>query len=262
MLHLDAVGRWITATTGRTLDQHAADPIPAAAHLPDAAATLRHLRTELLLAVDRLRTLLINTDDLTGTVATVAGTVETITQLAREYRHARDRIDTLIADQARAAYAQAHPGQVVRRRYVNPGDTVLVTLPHTDSCRRQNLAGHATHIRVGTSDARLRPPGSVNPLRLSHTTPASTTTRPTAPSTSWSPRPTSPPPPATEPPAAIATATGPHPATTSRQRPAPRACRDDGCPRPGAPQPRTAPCRAANPPVPKEGNPCSTTCPP
>ncbi|MCZ7423774.1 hypothetical protein O7605_31810 [Verrucosispora sp. WMMA2121] len=169
MRHRNTVGRWITATTGRTLDQHATDPAPAAAHLPEAAANLRHLRTELLLAVDRLRTLLINEDDLHGSTSTVAGPVDTIRELAREYRYARNWIDTLIGDEARAAYAQTHPGQTVRRRYVNnPGDTILVVLPHTDSCRRQNLPGHTTRIRVGTSDAALRPPGSVNPLRLSH----------------------------------------------------------------------------------------------
>ncbi|GIJ12760.1 hypothetical protein ACFFMR_14475 [Micromonospora andamanensis] len=168
MRHLDMVGGGITATTGRTLDQHATDPVPAAAHLPEAAANLRHLRTELLLAVDRLRTLLINEDDLHGTTSTVAGPVETIIELALEYRYARTWIDTLIDDEARAAYAQTHPGQTVRRRDVNPGDTVLVVLPHTDSCRRQNLAGHTTRIRVGTSDTALRPPGSGNPLRLSH----------------------------------------------------------------------------------------------
>ncbi|MGW3811785.1 hypothetical protein [Micromonospora sp. NPDC005113] len=168
MPHLDTISRWITATTERTLDQHAADPVPAAAHLPEAAANLRHLRTELLLAVDQLRTLLINEDDLNGSTSTVAGPVETIRELAGEYRYARNWIDTLIGDEARAGYAQANPGRSVRRRYVNPGDTVLVVLPHTDSCRRQNLAGHATHVKVGTSDARLRPPGSVNPLWLSH----------------------------------------------------------------------------------------------
>ncbi|MET7710617.1 hypothetical protein [Micromonospora sp. NPDC005413] len=168
MPHLDTISRWITATTDRTLDQHAADPVPAAAHLPEAAANLRHLRTELLLAADRLRTLLINDDDLNRSTSTVAGPVETIGELAREYRYARNWTDTLVGDEARAAYAQANPGRSVRRRYVNPGDTVLVVLPHTDSCRRQNLAGHATPITVGTSDARLRPPGSVNPLWLSH----------------------------------------------------------------------------------------------
>ncbi|KOX06634.1 hypothetical protein V6W11_27975 [Micromonospora profundi] len=168
MAHLDTISRWITATTERTLDQHATDPVPAAAHLPEAAANLRHLRTELLHAVDRLRTLLINEGDLNGSTSTVAGPVETITELAREYRYARNWIDTLIGDAARAAYAQANPGRSVRRRYVNPGDTVLVVLPHTDACRRQNLAGHTTPIKVGTSDARIRPPGSVNPLYLSH----------------------------------------------------------------------------------------------
>ncbi|MEV6815121.1 hypothetical protein, partial [Micromonospora sp. NPDC051296] len=135
----------------------------------EAADTLRHLRTELLLAVDRLRTLLINADDITGPATTVSGNVKTITDLAGEYRQARDRIDALIADTARTSYAQAHLGQVVRRRYVNPGDTVPVVLPHTDYCRRESLAGRPTLIQVGTSDARLRPPGSVNPLRLSHT---------------------------------------------------------------------------------------------
>ncbi|SCF15196.1 hypothetical protein GA0070558_13445 [Micromonospora haikouensis] len=168
MPHLDLIGRWIAATTGRTLDQHAADPLPTAAHLPEAASTLRHLRTELLLTVDQLRTLLINADDLTGPVSAVTGTLKTITDLAHEYHQARDRIDTLIGDTARAAYAQAHPGRMVQRRYVNPGDTVLVVLPHTDACRRQHLAGRRAHIKVGTSDAGLRPPGSANPLRLSH----------------------------------------------------------------------------------------------
>ncbi|WP_244252205.1 hypothetical protein [Micromonospora antibiotica] len=38
MPHLDPVSHWLTLTTGRTLDQHATDPVPAAAHLPDAAA--------------------------------------------------------------------------------------------------------------------------------------------------------------------------------------------------------------------------------
>ncbi|MEU1756768.1 hypothetical protein ABZ436_29500 [Micromonospora matsumotoense] len=168
MPHLDPVSHWIATTTGRTLDQHATDPIPAAAHLPDAADTLRHLRTELLLATDQLRTRLINTDDLSDPTATVTGTVQTITELGREYRQARDRVDTLVADTTRTVYAQTHRGQVVQRRYVNPGDTIVVVLPHTDFCRRLHLAGHTTHITVGTSDARLRPSSSVHPLRLAH----------------------------------------------------------------------------------------------
>ena len=56
MPYLDAVERWIVQTTGRTLDQHAADPILAAAHLPAAADQLRCARDHLLRAVDALRT--------------------------------------------------------------------------------------------------------------------------------------------------------------------------------------------------------------
>ncbi|MFI7077169.1 hypothetical protein ACIBO1_07740 [Micromonospora sp. NPDC049903] len=169
MLHLDAITRWITQATGRTLDQHATDPVPAAAHLPDAADNLRHLRAELLAAVDQLRTLLINGDDITGPPATITGTVETFSELARAYRTARDRVDTLIADPTRTTYARTHPGQVVQRRYVQPGESVLVVLPHTDHCRREHLAGHSAHITVTISDARLRLPGSVSAVRLSHT---------------------------------------------------------------------------------------------
>ncbi|MER7471253.1 hypothetical protein [Micromonospora sp. NPDC000018] len=36
MWHLDAVGHWIALVIGRSLDEHAAHPIPAAAHLSDA----------------------------------------------------------------------------------------------------------------------------------------------------------------------------------------------------------------------------------
>lgn len=34
MITVDSVGRWIARRTGRTLDQPATDPIPAAADLP------------------------------------------------------------------------------------------------------------------------------------------------------------------------------------------------------------------------------------
>ncbi|MEU5943796.1 hypothetical protein ABZ807_32635 [Micromonospora sp. NPDC047548] len=168
MLHLDAIGRWVALATGRTLDQHAADPIPAAAHLPQAASTLRQARAELLLAVDRLRTLLINADDLTGSVSTVTGPLETITVLACECRYARNWIDALIEDPARAQYADANPGRSLRRRYVNPSDTVLVVLPHTDSCRKHQLAGRTTRVRVGESDAELDLTVGPGQLRLSH----------------------------------------------------------------------------------------------
>jgi hypothetical protein len=88
VLHLDTIGRWVASATGRTLDQHATDPIPAAAHLPEAAHTLRGARAELLLAVDRLRTLLINEEDLTSSVGTFAGQLTTVNERAAEYRHA------------------------------------------------------------------------------------------------------------------------------------------------------------------------------
>lgn len=168
MLNIDAVGRWIPRRTGRTLDQHAADPIPAAADLPKAADGLRHARTELLLTVDRLRTALINEDDLAGTVAAVTGPLDAIAQLGREYWYARNWTDTLIGDQDRTAYAQTHRPQPVRRRYVNPGDTVLVVLPHTDNCRKQQLAGRPARLRVGTVDAELDSAVGSGQLRLDH----------------------------------------------------------------------------------------------
>ncbi|WP_208648764.1 hypothetical protein [Micromonospora inaquosa] len=114
MPHLGTIGRWITAATERTLEQHATDPVPAAAHLPEAAANLRHLRTELLLAVDRLRTLLITEADLNGSTSTLAALVQTIRELAREYRYARNWVDTPHrrrgAGRIRVAVGEAFPG--------------------------------------------------------------------------------------------------------------------------------------------------------
>ncbi len=169
MLHLDAIGRWVAVATGRTLDQHVTDPIPAAAHLPEAASALRDARHELLLAVDWLRTLLINADDLAGTVNTVNAPLDQIAELASQYRYARDRVEALIDDRDRVAYAEANPGRLVRRRYVNPGDTVLVVLPHTDSCRKRQLAGRTIRIRAGSWDAELDQADSPDPLPLSRT---------------------------------------------------------------------------------------------
>jgi hypothetical protein len=168
MLNLDPVGRWITRRTGRTLDQHAADPIPAAAHLPQAASGLRHARTGLLLTIDRLRTALVNEDDLTGTIAAVTGPLTAIEQLGREYRYARNWAATLICDQARTEYATANTGRPLQRHYVNPGDTVLVVLPHTDSCRRRQLAGRRVRVRVGICDAELDLTVGPGQLRLPH----------------------------------------------------------------------------------------------
>src|SRR3954453_18894429 len=105
MLHLDSIGRWIIRRTGRTLDQHATDPIPAAAHLPAAASHLRTTRNELLLTIDRLRTALINEDDLTGSIAAVTGPLAGIAALGLDYRHIRDRADALIRDGERTEYA-------------------------------------------------------------------------------------------------------------------------------------------------------------
>ncbi|MBO4209019.1 hypothetical protein, partial [Micromonospora echinofusca] len=131
------------------------------------AHTLRHARHDLLLAVDRLRTLLLNADDLTATVSTLAGQVQTIAELARTYRYARHWIDLLVDDPARVAYAEANPGRSPRRHYVDPGDSVLVVLPHTDSCRRHGIAGQATRIRVDDTDVELTGVDG-DRLRLAH----------------------------------------------------------------------------------------------
>jgi len=168
MITIDAVGRWITRLTGRTLDQHAADPIPAAADLPQAAVKLRHARKHLLLTIDRLRTALINEDDLSATIAALTGPLAAIEKLGREYRYARNWAEALIGDADRTAYAKANIGKVVRRRYVNPGDTILVVLPHTDSCRRRQLAGRRTRVRVGRADAELDLTVGPGQLRLNH----------------------------------------------------------------------------------------------
>jgi hypothetical protein len=164
----DPVGRWIIRRTGRTLDQHATDPIPAAAHLPHIAGNLRHARTELLLTIDRLRTTLINEDDLTSPVATVTGPLAAIEQLGRDYRYARDQADTLIGDPARTAYADTHTAAPPRRRYVNPGDTVLVVLPHTELCRRQQIAGQRARVHICPTDAELEPTIGQRQGRLPH----------------------------------------------------------------------------------------------
>jgi hypothetical protein len=168
MITIDDVGRWINRLTGRTLDQHAADPIPAAADLPQAASKLRHARAELLLTVDRLRTTLINGDDLTGSIAAVTGPLAAIEKLGQKYRYARNWAVTLIGDTDRVAYADANSGKTVRRRYVNPGDTILVVLPPTDACRTRQIAGRRTSVRVGRADAELDLMVGPGQLRLAH----------------------------------------------------------------------------------------------
>lgn len=116
---------------------------------------MRSARLELLLTVDRMRTVLIKEDDLSTSVTALTGPLDAVVQLARDYEHARGRAETRIGDAERTAYADAHPGAALRRRYVNPGDTILVVLPHTDACRKRHLAGRHASVRVGRADAEL-----------------------------------------------------------------------------------------------------------
>jgi hypothetical protein len=168
MPYLDAVERWIWRTTGRTLDQHAADPVPAAAHLPASADQLRCAREFLLRAVDEFRTQLINADDLTRSVEALTGALSEITSHARDYESARVHIDRLVDDPDRTVYVATNPVQPVRRRYINPGDTVLIVLPHTEVCRRQQIAGRSVRVQINESDAELDPAAYPGPVRLPH----------------------------------------------------------------------------------------------
>lgn len=168
MPYLDPVEWWIRDATGRTLDQHATDPIRAAAHLPETAERLRRARSELLLVVDALRTSLINGDDLTSPASTITTTLLDIAEKARDHLGALTTVDHLIGDCDRMAYAQANPGRTVRRRYVNPGDTAMIVLPHTDACRARQLAGKSVPVRITESDAELVAADPAGPTRVSH----------------------------------------------------------------------------------------------
>ncbi len=169
MPYLDAVERWIYLATHRTLDQHAADPVPAAAHLPASADQLRCARSELLLAVDQLRTQLINADDLDWSAYAVSGVLDEIVRTkAADYESARIHIGNLVNDADRTAYVATNPVQPVRRRFVNPGDTVLVVLPHTEVCRRQQIAGRSVRVQINETDAELDPAAYPGPVRLPH----------------------------------------------------------------------------------------------
>jgi hypothetical protein len=168
MPYLDAVERWIWQTTGRTLDQHAADPIPAAAHLPASADQLRCAREHLLRTVYEFRTQLINADDLTRSIEALTGALSEITSHARDYESARVHIDKLVDDPDRTVYVATNPVQPVRRRYINPGDTVLIVLPHTEVCRRQQIAGRSVRVQINESDAELDPTAYPGPVRLPH----------------------------------------------------------------------------------------------
>ncbi|UQU66802.1 hypothetical protein COUCH_11260 [Couchioplanes caeruleus] len=167
-MYLDLVERWIVRTTGRTLDQHAADPVPAAAHLPASADQLRLAREVLLTAVDELRTLLINGDDLTGSPTTLASALDEISGHVSEYEGARIHLEKLVTDPDRMGYVASHPVQPVRRRYVNPGDTVLIVLPHIEYLRQQKIAGRAVRAQIHTADVELDPGEFPGPVRLTH----------------------------------------------------------------------------------------------
>ena len=168
MTYLDPVERWIVQATGRTLDQHAAEPVPASAHLPASADQLRYARELLLFAVDDLRTRLINADDLTISAQAVINALSEVRGHARDYESARIEIEELIDDPDRTAYAATNPVQPVRRRWVNPGDTVMIVLPHTEVCREQQIAGRSVRVQINASDVELDPAGYPGPVRLPH----------------------------------------------------------------------------------------------
>jgi hypothetical protein len=58
-------------------------------------------------------------------------------------------------DEEREDYATQTPARRVERRYVKPGDTLIVVLPHPENCRNQWLAGRPTRLTVGEADAEL-----------------------------------------------------------------------------------------------------------
>lgn len=122
----------------------------------------------LLTAVDELRTLLINGDDLTGSPTILASSLDEITGHVSEYEGARVHIDTLITDPDRTSYVATNPVQPVRRRYVNPGDTVLIVLPHIAYLRQQKIAGRAVRAQIHTADVELDPAEFSGPVRLAH----------------------------------------------------------------------------------------------
>jgi hypothetical protein len=119
-------------------------PDPAPPPLTPAYVRLEQLRRRLLVAVDELRTLLINGDDLHRPAGIALGeAVAGITELAESYRDARGD-------------AEAQPGGLTaglqRRRYVNASDTILLVLPDTQRCRR---AHHG--VVAATTTYRVQP---------------------------------------------------------------------------------------------------------
>ncbi|MCM4078262.1 hypothetical protein [Paractinoplanes hotanensis] len=167
-MYVDLVERWIWRTTGRTLDQHAADPVPAAAALPASADQLRLAREVLLNTVDEFRTQLINGDDLTGSATAMTSTLNEISGYVSDYESARIHLDKLFDDPDRTVYVAMNPVHPVHRRYVNPGDTVLIVLPHHEYLRKQQIAGRPVRAHINTSDVELDPAEYPGPVRLSH----------------------------------------------------------------------------------------------
>jgi hypothetical protein len=115
-----------------------------------------------------LRTQLINGDDLTGPATVLADTLSEISERVSDYEGARVHIDKLIDDPDRTVYVAINPVQPVHRRYVNPGDTVLIVLPHSDHLRSRQLAGRSVRAHITESDVELDPATFPGPIRLSH----------------------------------------------------------------------------------------------
>ena len=91
-----------------------------------------------------------------------------ISEHASAYESTRMHIRTLVGDPDRMAYVATNPVQPVRRRYINPGDTVLIVLPHNEVCRRQQIAGRTVRAQINESDVELDPVEYPGPVRLFH----------------------------------------------------------------------------------------------
>ncbi|HZO65260.1 MAG TPA: hypothetical protein VFB74_09670 [Kribbellaceae bacterium] len=153
------------------------NPQDTALPLGHAHVHLDQVRRKLLVAVYELRTLLINGDDLLRPADTALGEpLAGIAELAEVYRAARGD-------------AEAQPGDLAaglaRRRYVNPGDTVLVVLPDTEHCRPARLSGRAPTSPPWTPNSTS--PSAPHSCACRTPTPESTATRTPTGAPSWPP---------------------------------------------------------------------------